>query len=1079
MRARPAHGRRSESTAAHRASPDTKRVGPSSGPRGQSSAYGPVTDDEVDGLANEHENGIVTPQWPATPEPESQPESQFRPFSYTPPFTCEVVIEQLDRRSWQTAIRSKGQSKKGQRSDAAKGSGSKKASCRSSTKSSARRDHTPDDEALDAITTPSPTGELQRHAQSGAKAFPDAYAQGSPTGRAAQGDAEDPIDLDPSSPAADLWPAQLDRDHDDECKDPSIANGPGQPNGAKDEDEATDHEEEGWHGIEPELKSEPEPELDPEPEPEPAEEQVDLEEEAMLEELRALLEADAAESESGDENETYEQKRQRKLRQNEALLAQLGLGAMDGSKGESIQDCRDSAKPEDEQSQLPQQQAEDHDGHEKQRQGSARPETGAGVDVSSHPAPKKRKKYERRIRYAEDGTTKDDPLPGMIFAVAYIEVPQIRERARNDYCFVEDVPEPIYEDPWSEPEEEEEEEEEVEEEEEDAAGKQGRAVSSKVEVGPKKKRGRPRKQPLETTGEPAAAAERPVKKKKIDPDAPGTTCHQCRRKTTDDKMHCSYSKGDLTCTLHFCKRCIEIRYGLDFDASSTTFKCPRCMGYCNCSICLRKSGHGRQLVETDPNLKRMVSLSRRIMDSEGKQRFGSVKEYIQALLGGEVKLQDESNIARGGRPSKSAVADGGESKAGTLAKRKTQKPKLPQLRYRATRLPDELGLPSLKIRFAPQRTRAFSVAELASNPAADQTSEPVATLPEATSHADDGAEADMNVEGDPGRPNTGRSRGRPRKQPATAQERQSPAARPSRRSTEVAERESNVWVRGAADVSSDESSDLSDEDEPPESYDATSAAATGDAEQPPYQTALLESSQMELDDPASRAPIGEALETRSMLSSALTEPTDDETNQLEGGIAIYQGMPGIQPMDIGGEQPVNQPGLGSVWRSSSTRLPPSALGQAFETNSDGLATMGPRFGEEANAPNLGFGVFGRDFATNGGSGHAIGDPYGRVGASRGEPFAAPLSMSFDQTMDIAAGPDPFEAPLHPSMLVERAPSHPVGSSASFAKAGGTAVSDASSEYRNLVHTEREVQSAESARRPFQPYPLHLMSGPQP
>lgn len=41
----------------------------------------------------------------------------------------------------------------------------------------------------------------------------------------------------------------------------------------------------------------------------------------------------------------------------------------------------------------------------------------------------------------------------------------------------------------------------------------------------------------------------------------GTTCHQCRQKTTKEKMRCRKLRpNSIICPFFYCKRCIDIRY---------------------------------------------------------------------------------------------------------------------------------------------------------------------------------------------------------------------------------------------------------------------------------------------------------------------------------------------------------------------------------------------------------------------------------------------------------------------------------------------------------------------------------------
>lgn len=73
----------------------------------------------------------------------------------------------------------------------------------------------------------------------------------------------------------------------------------------------------------------------------------------------------------------------------------------------------------------------------------------------------------------------------------------------------------------------------------------------------------------------------------------GTTCHQCRQKTTDTKTICRSGKC-VGVRGQFCGRCIAIRYGEDCKEAllNPTWSCPPCRGFCNCSICRNRNGKG-------------------------------------------------------------------------------------------------------------------------------------------------------------------------------------------------------------------------------------------------------------------------------------------------------------------------------------------------------------------------------------------------------------------------------------------------------------------------------------------------------
>merc|ERR1712098_854882 len=73
----------------------------------------------------------------------------------------------------------------------------------------------------------------------------------------------------------------------------------------------------------------------------------------------------------------------------------------------------------------------------------------------------------------------------------------------------------------------------------------------------------------------------------------GTTCHQCRQKTTDMKTICR-SGECVGVRGQFCGRCLEIRYGEDAREAlmDPDWSCPPCRGFCNCSICRNRNGKG-------------------------------------------------------------------------------------------------------------------------------------------------------------------------------------------------------------------------------------------------------------------------------------------------------------------------------------------------------------------------------------------------------------------------------------------------------------------------------------------------------
>ncbi|NWH81718.1 CDCA7 protein, partial [Piaya cayana] len=71
----------------------------------------------------------------------------------------------------------------------------------------------------------------------------------------------------------------------------------------------------------------------------------------------------------------------------------------------------------------------------------------------------------------------------------------------------------------------------------------------------------------------------------------GSTCHQCRQKTTDTKTNCR-NPDCIGVRGQFCGPCLRNRYGEDVRTAllDPTWTCPPCRGICNCSFCRQRDG---------------------------------------------------------------------------------------------------------------------------------------------------------------------------------------------------------------------------------------------------------------------------------------------------------------------------------------------------------------------------------------------------------------------------------------------------------------------------------------------------------
>ncbi|CAG9859504.1 unnamed protein product [Phyllotreta striolata] len=99
----------------------------------------------------------------------------------------------------------------------------------------------------------------------------------------------------------------------------------------------------------------------------------------------------------------------------------------------------------------------------------------------------------------------------------------------------------------------------------------------------------------------------------------GTSCHQCRQKTTDTKTFCR-SQDCIGLRGQFCGVCLLNRYGEDAAAAlkDPDWECPVCRGVCNCSFCRARDG------------KRPTGI---LVPLAHKAGHKSVKDFLDSLNG--------------------------------------------------------------------------------------------------------------------------------------------------------------------------------------------------------------------------------------------------------------------------------------------------------------------------------------------------------------------------------------------------------------------------------------------------------------
>ncbi|KAJ2713219.1 hypothetical protein H4R19_002359 [Coemansia spiralis] len=106
-------------------------------------------------------------------------------------------------------------------------------------------------------------------------------------------------------------------------------------------------------------------------------------------------------------------------------------------------------------------------------------------------------------------------------------------------------------------------------------------------IAPTRKRARTKSGPLAGRTVRRKDAGRRIVGGRVYDSALGSTCHQCRQKTTDRKIACSND----SCTLAMDHKCLLNRYSEDAEAlDRSSWTCPKCRGICNCSFCMKRRG---------------------------------------------------------------------------------------------------------------------------------------------------------------------------------------------------------------------------------------------------------------------------------------------------------------------------------------------------------------------------------------------------------------------------------------------------------------------------------------------------------
>ncbi|KAL9931481.1 hypothetical protein V8E36_009646 [Tilletia maclaganii] len=66
-----------------------------------------------------------------------------------------------------------------------------------------------------------------------------------------------------------------------------------------------------------------------------------------------------------------------------------------------------------------------------------------------------------------------------------------------------------------------------------------------------------------------------------------TQCHSCRRNLAHVMMRCRSIHDGVVCPEYYCRRCVQSDYrgSIKWDPDSRSFQCPKCLGFCKCYEC--------------------------------------------------------------------------------------------------------------------------------------------------------------------------------------------------------------------------------------------------------------------------------------------------------------------------------------------------------------------------------------------------------------------------------------------------------------------------------------------------------------
>ncbi|OAY57054.1 uncharacterized protein LOC110609948 isoform X2 [Manihot esculenta] len=135
----------------------------------------------------------------------------------------------------------------------------------------------------------------------------------------------------------------------------------------------------------------------------------------------------------------------------------------------------------------------------------------------------------------------------------------------------------------------------------------------------------------------------------------GKTCHQCRQKTRDFAAGCKNQKGNKQCPIKYCHKCLLNRYGEKAEevALIDEWKCPKCRGICNCSLCMKKRGHKPTGILVHTAKENGFSSVSELLQVKGPENFGIDRTAKDASVSSKKPASTkESRIASPRKPGK-------------------------------------------------------------------------------------------------------------------------------------------------------------------------------------------------------------------------------------------------------------------------------------------------------------------------------------------------------------------------------------------------------------------------------------------